>query len=258
MAPQPDQAGLQEYAILHADAVARTPSAVSKDQAVALPVNIVTSWLALFGPTGLGFTSPLDTPSESVSSNADKTLIILGAGASVGKFAVQLASLAGIRKIIVVAGAGSKDTLLAMGATHFVDRNAGPSEIVKQVHGLTGGGQGVTHVYHSHGFDYALDIALLPADTPSSLQSVHPIDDEEGQKLTSARPQCKAVMLEVANEALAPRVREFWEMVPKWLVEGKVKAGSLRVVEGLEKVEDINGALDGYREGTGVQVIVHP
>lgn len=258
--PTPDQAGLQEYAILDTDAVAKTPAGFTHDQVATLPVNIGTSWIALFGETGIGFPAPFSNEAKTFDYKS-QTLVVLGAGASNGKFAVQFAALAGIGKIIAIAGPGSKDELLAMGATHFVDRHLSVEDLAKEVHSITGA-DGVTHMYHCHGHDYILDAALLPANKPSSLQSVHPIVEPEargeGAKLTSARPLCKAVFVEASNEGLAPYKEQFWAQVPKWLEEGKLRPGKYRVIEGLEEVEEINRTLDGYHEGMGTQAVVHP
>lgn len=250
----PDQAGLQEYAVLAADAVAKTPAGFSDNQVATLPVNVVTALMALFGSTGLGFPSPL-LREKSTLEHAPHNLIILGAGASNGRFAVQLAALAGICNIIAIAGPDNKDDLLSMGATHVVNRHLEIDCIVQEIHGLVGK-QGATHIYHCHGYNYNLDIALLPPGKHSFLQSVHPVDDEEGLKLKTARPLCKATMIECSNEGLAPHVAGFWAALPRWLCQGKVRPASYRVIHGLEKVDEINAALDGYREGRGPQVVV--
>ena len=255
-APSPDQAGLQQYAVLNVRASALTPSGFSHDQVVTLPVNLTTAWIALFGEAGLGLRSPFSSK-DGAGDAAPQTVIVLGAGASNGKFAVQLASLAGVRNIIAVAGSSSKDDLLSMGATRVVDRQLSIDDIAKEIRGLVGE-QDATHIYHCHGFDYKLDIALLPTETKSFLQSVHPVDDEEGEKLKAARPLCEAAMVEGSNVGLAPYVDEFWAAVPKWLSKGKVRPGSYRVIEGLEKVDEINDGLDGYRDGgKGAQFVVH-
>ena len=256
----PDQGGLQEYAILSASAVAKTPPGFSHEDVATLPVNLVTAWEALFSPEhGLGFPAPV---SKEAATPSD-TLLILGASASNGRFAIQLAALAGVRTIIAVAGPESKNDLLALGATHVLDRHLPAHELAQQLRSLVGSEEGgVTKVYHAHGMTFDLDVALLPADKESRLISVHPLEGESAERLAVERPLCEASMIEASNAGLAPSTREFWNAVPRWLGEGKVRPGKFRVVQGLDRRGEIEGALDGYREGAadggngGVQVVV--
>lgn len=254
--PTPDQMGLQEYAILNADAVAKLPQGFSHEQVATLPINLVTSWIALFGTSGLGFPAPFSSEAASFEYGS-QNLVVMAAGASVGRFAVQLAAIAGIGKIIAVAGPGSKGELLDMGATHFVDRHLEPQELVKQIHAITGA-EGVTHLYHCHGRDWTVDTALLARNKPSFLRSVHRFSDEQGEQIKVERPLSNAGFVQCSIHGMAPYAREFWAHVPKWLVEGKLRPGSFRVIEGLEKVDEINEALGDYAGGSAVQVVVHP
>lgn len=256
--PTPDQAGLQEYALLDADALAKTPPGLSHDQAATLPVNLMTAWTALFSARGLGWPAPLPSSSEPSPFPTDESsLVVLGAGASNGRFAVQLAALAGIGTIVAVAGPAAAAALRDMGATHVLDRHLPAAELAARVHAVVGT-QGARRVYHAHGYDYALDVAVLPTEGPSVLRSVHPVEGEEAARLRAQRPLCDAAMVEMENATLGPHKEEFWAMVPGWVEEGKVRPGTYRVIEGLEKVAEIDEALDGYRDGRGGQVIVHP
>jgi hypothetical protein len=48
---------------------------------------------------------------------------------------------------------------------------------------------------------------------------------------------------------LAPYTKEFWAHVPKWLEERKILPTEYRVIEGLDKVQEIDETLDMYRDG---------
>lgn len=56
--PTPDMAGLQEYALLYVNAAAKLPESLTADQLVALPVNAVTLFIALFRYSGLRLLRP--------------------------------------------------------------------------------------------------------------------------------------------------------------------------------------------------------
>lgn len=259
LSPTPDQSGLQQYAILDVDAAAKIPQGFSADEVASLPINLVTSWIALFDGqgAGLGFPAPFSLASPAYNYSSE-TLVVLAAGSSVGKFAIQLAALVGIGRIIAVAGPSGKDELLDMGATHFVDRHLAPDQLVKRVHALTGA-EGVTHLYHCHGRDWSVDTALLAREKPSHLRSVHRMTSEQSEQLRRERPLSDSKFLQCSGEGLAPYARDFWESVPRWLIERKVRPGAFRVIEGLERVDEIDAALDDHRGGGGaVQIVVHP
>jgi NADPH:quinone reductase-like Zn-dependent oxidoreductase len=94
-----------EFAAARAAAIAKKPSAVSHEQAAAIPVAGLTAWQALFDRGGLG---------------PGQTALIAGAAGGVGHFAVQFAKHAGARAI----GTGSshnRDFVLGLGADQYVD-----------------------------------------------------------------------------------------------------------------------------------------
>jgi hypothetical protein len=64
------------------------------------------------------------------------------------------------------------------------------------------------------------------------------------------------------QDVLKPYQQEFWRSVTKWLEEGDIGPPEYDVVEGLDDVEGINRALDGYADvgrsggkGTVVRVL---
>ena len=234
--PKPDQAGLQEYAILNSNAIGKSPDGFTDEQVATLPINVVTSWIALFTSFGFGFPAPFSDESK-IFDYAAQTVVIIGGGSNAGKFAIQLARIAGVGTVIAIAGPANKDILLAMGATHVIDRYAEPQDIAAQVHAITGK-EGATHLYDCVSMDFSLATALLPTSGPSKLRTLLPSD-------TSLNPECDVAMLDCNNASLAPR---FWTQLPKWLEEGRLLPTEYRVIEGLEEVEEINGALDGYRD----------
>jgi NADPH:quinone reductase-like Zn-dependent oxidoreductase len=97
--------GYAEFATSRAEAIAKKPSAVSHEQAAAIPVAGLTAWQALFDRGGL---------------EQGQTALVAGAAGGVGHFAVQFARHAGARAI----GTGSsrnRDFVLGLGAEEYVD-----------------------------------------------------------------------------------------------------------------------------------------
>jgi NADPH:quinone reductase-like Zn-dependent oxidoreductase len=244
---QSDQAGLQEYAILNANAIAKTPRGFSDEQVSTLPVNLVTSWIALFTRTGFGIPPPFVKELSSFQP-ADTSIVIIGGGTNAGKLAVQLAHLAGIGKIIAIAGTSNKDKLTSMGATHVIDRHSTLAYVAKQIQAITGT-DGAQYVYNCANGQSDPAIAALSSSKTSRLRSLLPIQGEEAEKLKSQRPLCDVAYFHCTNESLAPYTKEFWAHVPKWLEERKILPTEYRVIEGLDKVQEIDETLDMYRDG---------
>ncbi len=253
LSPGNDQGGLQEYAILSATAATATPPTFTADQVVTLPTNLSTSFHTLFNPS-YGFGWPAPWEDKAGFDAAGHTLVIIAAGTTVGKFAVQLAKMTGIGKIITIAGAGNKDELERMGATHTIDRHGSVEQITKQVHAITGV-DGVKHVHDCHNMSFELAASLLSANQDTELVALLP--EERPGELVAKRPRVNAKFTE--SPSLGQHKAAFWKHAPIWLEEGKVLPGAYRVVEGLHKVDEINEALDGYMAGKGgPQLIVRP
>nr|POE89924.1 zinc-type alcohol dehydrogenase-like protein [Quercus suber] len=244
MASTPDQAGLQQYAILNANAIAKTPKEFSDDQVATLPVNVVTSWVALFTSLGFAWSAPFSTQTKSLDGQS-QALVVIAAGSNVGKFAVQLAKLAGVGKIITVAGGANEEQLLQMGATHFFDRHLPPQEIAAKVHNLTGD-KGVTHIFDCYSDDFSLARTLAIGDHPVDIRTLHPVQESEAAKFQQETPLANFKFMDDISGSLALEGGKFWQHLPDWLREGKILPTTFRVIEGLEKTDEINAALDDY------------
>jgi NADPH2:quinone reductase len=198
--------------------------------------------MALFTPVGFDFPPPF-AEDATTFDYVSQTVIIIGGGTNAGKFAVQLARMAGIGTIIVIAGASNKDALLKMGATHVFDRHDPVDKLTAAVHAVIGD-EGAKHIYDCANTDFALASSLLTVSAASKLRTLLPLDAFD----RSSRPECDAAMLDCSTDHLSPYQREFWDHVPKWLDDGKVMPAEYRIVEGLEDVDAINEALDGYAD----------
>ncbi|KAJ4364730.1 hypothetical protein N0V83_009327 [Neocucurbitaria cava] len=242
-----DQSGLQEYAILNVNAIGRTPDNFSDEQVVTLPVNLVTAWTALFTESGFKIIPPFSPKVTEVDDHDISSILIIGGGTNAGQFAVQLARIAGIEKIVVIAGLKSKLELMGMGATSVIDRHAPLKEVAQQAQEIVGT-DGATHVLDCANTELFTAIATLSATQRSQLRSLRHIKADELDRLKSQRPLCDAAFLgSVSMARLAPHTEVFWTNVPRWLEEGRLRPAKYLVVDGLEKVAEINEVLDGYR-----------
>ncbi len=97
-----------EYAIASADRIAKRPGAMAATEAASVPVVAVTAWQMLF---------------ERARVSSGQTVLVHGAGGSVGAFAVQLARRQGAR-VIATAAARDADFIRRLGADEVVDFRA--------------------------------------------------------------------------------------------------------------------------------------
>ena len=251
-----DQAGLQAYAVLNANAIAKTPQGFSDEEVVTLPINLVTSWAVLFTEKELSIPSPL--AQQKTFDHASTSIVIIGGGTNVGQLAVQLARIAGIGRIIVIAGPSNIALLKSMGATHVIDRHSSPADIGRQIEAITVS-DGVAQVYNCATLQVEVAVAALSSSEPSRLRLLLPLEDGEAEQLSSQRPLCDfRFMDDVSNESLGSHAEQFWAEVPRWLMDEKILPTKFRVIEGLEKVGEINEALDAYRDlaRTSAQTVV--
>ncbi|KAM0713383.1 hypothetical protein Q7P37_010345 [Cladosporium fusiforme] len=159
--PNSDQQGLQEYVILDADAIGHTPDGISDEAAATLPTNLVTSWVALFTGEGFAFPPPFAAQGKGFDYSAQH-IVILGGGTNVGRFAVQLAAIAGVRTIITVAGPANQEELQELGATHTLNRHLPVDELAAEVRKIIGGDK-IEHIYDCANMDFTMACALLPS-----------------------------------------------------------------------------------------------
>ncbi|KAF5575536.1 alcohol dehydrogenase [Fusarium pseudocircinatum] len=126
-----------EYAIAPANTTFRLPQNISFEQAATVPLASMTAALGLYQYLGL----PYPWVTEEYISDRPP-LVIYGAGAAVGSFAVQLARKSQLHPLICVAGQ-SKDHVETLidrkkGDT-IIDYRLGPDHVVAEIKKALGG-----------------------------------------------------------------------------------------------------------------------
>lgn len=251
--PTPDQGGLQEYAVLQADAVAKIPRGLTPEQVATIPTNLVTAWQALYTMFGLDFPSPL-SPTESTDLSGE-TLVVLAAGSNVGKFAVQCARIGRIGTIIAVASQSNEDSLLNIGATHFFDRNMAQDDLVATIHQVAGR-NGVRRILDCYNTSFELAFQLLSTTHHSKFVTTQPIDRIQAEIFSRRFDLCEPKSIKGVNQSLRPYTNEFWDSVTIWVREGRILPTKFYTIDGL-RIDDINRALDTYRDKKpGPQAVV--
>lgn len=255
--PTPDQAGLQEYAILQTDSIARTPTNITEDEAATLPINIATTAIALFTEFGFNFPAPWEKNREALKHLSAYPIILLGAGTNIAKLFARLAhNLLGIETIIAVASAQNTSALLEAGASHIIDRHLPENEIISQVHAAAGGAKNVTRIFDCASWEHHLATELLAADKQSRLITLHRVNEA---KVREERPLCKVNLVLNTNANLGSHAEPFWETLPSWIEQGLVRPTAFWTMDGLEDTDRINRQLDEYAAGKGgVQLVVRP
>lgn len=242
------QNGSQEYCVLDSAFTAKIPAGISADEAATLPVNACTSAISLFDEANLAIPAPW-TPSAATFDYAAQSLLIVGGGTACGKFGVQLAALAGIGTIVVVGG--PEDELKSFGATHVLSRHLPYEETLRQI-------RAIVHDTLLYAYDTANppegQILAINALSSSSakrarfarLLPIGPVDE------TKIDPEIRKVGFELCDvhgscHGHAELSKGFWETLPAWLAEGKIRPGRFEVQECGLDVDRWNALLDRYR-----------
>ena len=246
-APGSAQNGLQEYAVADSDFTVKIPDAFSFDDGASLPTNIIAPVVALFDSSQLGIPAPW-TEEAKAFDFAGTTLLVVGGGSSCGKFAVQLAKLAGIGKVVVVGG--KEDELRSFGATHIIDRHASDDELLERIRAVVG-----------DDLIYALDAINLPKGQLIGLNALsshkrgkfarlvpRPVDET---KIVGKHAGYEIKNVFGSSQAKPEVCRPFWELTPRYLEEGRIIPLKSVAVQGLNAA-NVNQVLDLYRDGKPV------
>ncbi|KAJ8065030.1 hypothetical protein OCU04_005746 [Sclerotinia nivalis] len=232
-----DSQASQQYAVLEVGCFAKVPSNITDDQAASLPVNLFASALSFWSDKLLGFPAPwTDNKSSDASSEA---VVILGGGSSCGKFAVQLAKISGIGKIVVISSKSNIDELKLYGATHVIDRHGTDAEIRALVQEAVG--DELSYVYDPINADHSFAVSLLSGN-------------KRGKVVTLLFPNSAPGNYEIVHTHGIPQLHKefsakFFKQLPGWLESGKIKPLGFKLLESGLDEEAFNKLLDDHLDG---------
>ncbi|PHH90657.1 hypothetical protein CDD83_3020 [Cordyceps sp. RAO-2017] len=244
-----DSRGLQEYALLDAQFAAKSAAGFSDGQMASFPTNLVTAAVSLFDESALGIPAPWTEAAAKFDYGA-KSILIIGGGSNTGRYAIQLAALAGFGKIIVVASAKKASEIRSLGATHVVDRSSAAATIVTEIRNVAG-----------DDLLFALDTIQQPdaqfigVDALSNtkkgklarLLTQGPVPAEKLSSEKQAGYEVKDVF--GSSHAMKDTAAPLWARLTAYVEGGKIRPLTYAVIKGLD-VEAINRKLDGYSDGS--------
>ncbi|KAF2662620.1 putative alcohol dehydrogenase [Lophiostoma macrostomum CBS 122681] len=247
MTPNHSGAGLQEYSLAEEDHTSKIPDGFTDDDVATLPTNILPALIGIFDEgRGLGIPWPyLDQAAPF--DYAETQLLIIGGGSNCGRYATQLAKLAGFGTIVVVGG--NEEQLKGFGATHVVDRHGGHDAVLKRIRDIVGDDLLYAYEAVQGPSQQHLDINALSNTKKGKLARIV----FSGGPLDTSKILPKQAGYELKDtfgvSPLYPYLTvPFWKKLGEYLTEGKVKTLSYEVVGGLDAAK-VSAVLDEYRDG---------
>lgn len=244
------QNGLVQYAIADEAYTAKVPENLNEHDVATLPVNISASAIGLFDEKyGLGLPAPWTVEAKSFDYT-NTTLLIIGGGSNCGRFAVQLAKLAGIGKIVALGG--KEDELKKWGATQVLDRHGGDEAVQSRIKSAVG--DDLIYVFDAvnPGESLYVGINALSSTRKGTVARLIPSSPYESAKITKKDDE-----YEIKDTYGIPHGqsvgKELWRNLGGYLKDGKILPLKYEVADGVGlDAGKVNEVLDRYRDGKPV------
>ncbi|KAM5373408.1 hypothetical protein ACJZ2D_007003 [Fusarium nematophilum] len=242
----------QEYITIPAYLASKIPEPLSFEEAVTVPVNLVTVFHSATADLGLELPWPI--PEGYAPEQAGEPLLIWGASSSVGIFAVQVFRRWGYRNILAVASGKHHEYLRSVGATECFDYRR--DDVVDRILDYTSdrAEPRVPYILDCIG---SLEGTLKPlskiAQRSSRVAVMLPVILRDATE--EAEPEYEMDVSKVLNEFFKENMQP--EIVPALLKERVVEPNRYRIVQGATMVERAQNALDilRSREVSGEKLI---
>ncbi|KAH0425407.1 hypothetical protein CcaCcLH18_10955 [Colletotrichum camelliae] len=235
--------GYSEYTVADNNVSFRVPKNITPEEAVTLPLASMTSWLALFSKDCLAI---------SREGGKDASVLIWGGSSSVGLYAIQIAALHGF-KVITTCSARHFELVKSLGAQHAFDyHDDNVVDSIKQA----APGPGLRYVFDTIGNKSSSGLASRAIDeSGGGLCTVRPgkANTEDVTKQTKVTDVLvwTAFLKDhrygsfhwPAHEADHKLGTEFFEKLPGWVEEGKIKPNKPKVIPG-----GLDGVATGFQE----------
>ncbi|KAH7138635.1 putative alcohol dehydrogenase [Dendryphion nanum] len=247
MTPDHSQKGLQQYVVVEEHASSKVPDGFSDHDATTIPTNVIPAVVGFFDEiNGLGIPAPW-TEKAKTFDYAGTQLLIIGGGSNCGRFAVQIAKLAGIGKIVVVGG--REDQLKKFGATHIIDRHGGNDVVLERIRKIVGDDLVYAYDAVNHPSDQYLGINALSNSKKGALaRLVFSIGEPDTSKILPKNAGYELKNTFGSSHAKAELTTPFWKQLEGYLQKGEIVPLQYTAVNGLD-LDKANEVLDAYRDG---------
>lgn len=244
------QTGLVEYATADEAYTAKVPDNSTDHDVATLPVNLSASAIGLFEESsGLGIPAPWSAEAASFDY-AHTTLLIIGGGSNCGRFAVQLAKLAGIGNIVVLGG--KEEELKEWGATHVLDRHGGDEAVQSRIKSAVG--DDLIYVFDAVNTAETLYVGInaLSSTRKGRVARLIPLTPPETVKVTKKDDEYEVKDI-IGLPHQQPVGKELWERIGEYVAVGKIVPLKHEVADGVGlDAAKVNEVLDRYRDAKPV------
>ncbi|PVH99771.1 GroES-like protein [Periconia macrospinosa] len=238
----------QTYVAVPAHTALPLPSNLTPEASACLGVAGLTAAMTLWN--WLGVPMPTPTSPSTHSSPHSPFLLIWGGSAATGQFAIQLATLAGLR-VIAVTSAKTAHIATALGAAHVVTRDERSNDdIVTAIREIAG--DSITRALDLVGSSTA--VACLRAVSTTQPVLFAPLALMSKDVVVPGNVRVETV--EMKRFVMDEGARRFAEGLVRLVGDGKVRVPEIEVVEG--GLEVVEGALERLKKGDlgGRKVVV--
>ncbi|KAK9779299.1 hypothetical protein SCAR479_03781 [Seiridium cardinale] len=239
-----------EYTLADEKISFRVPDGVALPEATTVPLAACTAWLALFSKECLAINRHPDS---------ETTVLVWSGSSSVGRFAIQLAALCGLR-VITTCSPKHADALKSFGAQHVFDYH--DPEVVAKIKKVA---PDLKYVFDTIGTkDSSTSASEAIAEPGGTLCTVRP--GRANTENVTSRTKVTDVLVWTAflkehrygefywppDKADHELCAQFFEELPEWLLGGRVKPSVPSEKQGLDSIregfqEHRNGKVSGYK-----------
>lgn len=189
---------------------------------------------------------------DTLFDYAAQSIVIIGGGPAVGKFAISWLKYAGFGTIVATASLSGAEEVKSLGATHVVDRKLPDAGVITQVRAIVGDDLIYAFDVVNFAARITLGVHLLSNSKRGAITSV------AGGSVDPAAPQFanKRAGFSVQRLLGFPWTEPdlgmvYWEHVVSLIEKGVVKPTKYSVIKGLD-ADAVNKALDDYNAGKAV------
>ncbi|VUC22421.1 unnamed protein product [Clonostachys rosea] len=257
------EANHQEYITIPAYLASKIPKSLSMEQAVTIPVNLVTAFHTITKDLDLELPWPIPQGGWKPSA-ADEPILIWGGSSSVGIFVIQVLRHWGYTNILVTASSRHHEYLKSIGATamwdytkpgveaSILDHVKGRGEpqipsIIDCIGSIKGTLEPLSKIAQ-RGSKVAIMLPVIIKDATEDEEPEYEMDVSKvlvGQWAEGVIPRGVRTHFYLQNEFFKEHLQP--EIIPALVEQGVVHPNKYRVVEGKDMVERAQNALDLLR-----------